>query len=122
MGVFSTSLLLGCTSEMLQAWSQLSVTRFFNKAGFAQHWGMGEAMRAGSLECRPFHKPPITCHLDSPMVEVMSNALSAQVHHTWVVDQEGLLTGVVSFSDIIRVAHEYFRPHYTQETGQQPNS
>ena len=105
------------TSEILQAWSRLPVARFFNKTDFAQDWGMGEAIRVGSLECRPFHKPPVMCHSDSPMAKVMSNALSTQVHHTWVVDQEGLLTGVVSFSNIIRITHECFRLHYTQETG-----
>jgi CBS domain-containing protein len=114
VGTFSASDLLGCTSEMLRAWSTLPILSFFSKAGIAQRFGMGAAVNAGPFECRGFQKPPVTCHLETPLAEVMSKALTSHVHRVWVVDNEGKLNGVLSFSDMIRVVHDYFSKHNPQ--------
>jgi len=114
VGTFSASDLLGCTSEMLRAWATLPILSFFSKAGLAQRFGMGAAVNAGSFECRKFQKPSVTCHLDTSLAEAMSNALTNHVHRVWVVDNEGQLGGVVSFSDMIRVVHDYFATHNPQ--------
>lgn len=114
LGTFSASDLLGCTSEMFRAWASLPILSFFSKAGIAQRLGMGAAVDAGSFECRGFQKPSVTCHLETPLAQVMSNALTNHVHRVWVVDNEGQLNGVVSFSDMIRVVHDYFAKHNPQ--------
>jgi CBS domain-containing protein len=111
VGTFSASDLLGCTSEMLRAWATLPILSFFSKAGVAQRFGMGAAVNAGSLECRQYLKPSVTCQLETSLAEVMSKALANHVHRVWVVDNEGKLNGVVSFSDMIRVVHDYFSKH-----------
>jgi CBS-domain-containing membrane protein len=41
----------------------------------------------------------------------MAKALASHVHRVWVVDGGGALNGVVSFSDMIRVVHDYFSKH-----------
>jgi CBS-domain-containing membrane protein len=111
VGTFSASDLLGCTSEMLRAWSTLPILSFFSKAGMAQRFGMGAAVNAGPFECRGFQKAPVTCHVQTPLAEVMSKALTSHVHRVWVVDNNGQLSGVVTFSDMIRVVHDYFSQH-----------
>lgn len=111
VGTFSASDLLGCTSEMLRAWAALPILSFFSKAGVAQRFGMGAAVKAGSFECRGFRKSPVTCHFETPLAEVMAMALQNHVHRVWVVDGAGNLNGVVSFSDMIRVVHDYFSKH-----------
>lgn len=75
---------------------------------------MGAAVNAGPFECRGFQKPSVTCHLETALAEVMSKALASHVHRVWVVDNEGQLNGVVSFSDMIRVVHDYFAKHDPQ--------
>lgn len=114
VGTFSASDLLGRTSEMLRAWSTLPILSFLSKAGMAQRFGMAAAVNAGSFECKGFQKTPVTCHLETPIVEVMSQALTNHVHRVWVVDNEDHLNGVVSFSDIIMLVHDYFIRQHPQ--------
>lgn len=75
---------------------------------------MAAAVNAGSFECKGFQKTPVTCHLETPIVEVMSQALTNHVHRVWVVDNEDHLNGVVSFSDIIMLVHDYFIRQHPQ--------
>ena len=75
---------------------------------------MGAAVNAGPFECRGFQKAPVTCHLETPLAEVMSRALTNHVHRVWVVDNDEQLNGVVSFSDMIRVVHDYLSKHPSQ--------
>lgn len=48
-------------------------------------------------------KELVTCHAESPLSEVIEKAVSKHVHRVWVVDQDGLLQGLVSLTDVIRV-------------------
>lgn len=45
----------------------------------------------------------VTCFAESPLSEVIEKAVTRHVHRVWVVDHEGLLMGVVSLTDVIRV-------------------
>lgn len=118
MGTFSASDLLGCTSEMLREWSTLPVMDFFLRVSMAQKFGMGAAVQAKPSECEKYSKPLVTCHMETPLAEVMSRALTKHVHRIWVVDSQGLLTGVVSYSDMIRVSHNYFVQHSSNTASQ----
>ncbi len=110
MGKFSASDLRGCTAEVLQAWSSLSIMDFFGKASVAQQFGVGAAAayhKEGSFDSREMVSPPVTCYLTSSLQEVMSTALQNHVHHVWVVDNQGLLLGVVTFSDIMKAVRNF---------------
>lgn len=109
LGKFSASDLRGCTAEVLQAWSSLSIMDFFGKASVAQQFGVGAAAyhKEGSFDSREMVSPPVTCYLTSSLQEVMSTALENHVHQVWVVDNQGLLLGVVTFSDIMKVVRNF---------------
>jgi CBS domain-containing protein len=83
---------------------------FFGKANVAQQFGVGAAAayhKEGSFDSREMVSPPITCYLTSSLQEVMSTALQNHVHLVWVVDNQGLLLGVVTFSDIMKVVRNF---------------
>ncbi|KAM4100434.1 hypothetical protein ACJW30_05G068800 [Castanea mollissima] len=44
----------------------------------------------------------VTCLPESSLTEVIDKAVTKRVHRVWVVDQQGLLVGLVSLTDIIR--------------------
>ncbi len=45
----------------------------------------------------------MTCLVESSLAEVIDKAVTNHVHRVWVVDQQGLLVGLVSLTDMIRV-------------------
>lgn len=45
----------------------------------------------------------VACRADSSLGEVIDKVVSKHVHRLWVVDQQGLLKGLISLTDIIRV-------------------
>lgn len=92
---------------MLRAWSSLPVLSFFGKASVAHRFGMGAAHSAGSCESQEFLKTPITCKMETLLVEVMAKTIANRVHRIWVIDDQGLLVGVVSLSDILKVARHH---------------
>ncbi|CAO2037236.1 unnamed protein product [Urochloa humidicola] len=51
-------------------------------------------------------KTLVTCSLESTLGEVIEAAASRHVHRLWVVDEEGLLRGVVSLTDVLRAVRE----------------
>jgi hypothetical protein len=48
----------------------------------------------------------VTCSPESTLGEAVEAAASRHVHQLWVVDEEGLLGGVVSLTDLLRVVRE----------------
>jgi len=108
VGKFSASDLRGCTTEVLQAWSSFSMTDLFGRASGAQEFGIGAEFHArNTFECKEMVSPPVTCSLTSSLDEVMSKALQNRVHQVWVIDDQGLLLGVVTFSDILKVVRNF---------------
>ena len=45
----------------------------------------------------------VTCYAESAVAEVVDKVVVNHVHRVWVVDRDGLLQGLVSLTDIIRV-------------------
>lgn len=45
----------------------------------------------------------VTCQAETPLSEVIQKAVTKHVHRVWEVDQEGLLLGIVSLSDIFKI-------------------
>lgn len=84
IGTFSVTDLRGCPIPQLRTWLPLSVLEFTEKASATR-------------------RELVTCYAESPLHEVVEKAVTKHVHRIWVVDQAGLLVGLVSLTDIIRV-------------------
>lgn len=66
---------------------------------------LGEAVEAAD-QVREQQSLLVTCSADSTLGEAVEAAAERHVHRLWVVDQEGLLAGVVSLTDLLRVVRE----------------
>ncbi|KAL2634782.1 hypothetical protein R1flu_006261 [Riccia fluitans] len=57
-------------------------------------------------------RAPVTCRPTTPLGTMMGSAITSKVHRVWVVNDDGWLVGVVTFSDIIRAVRQEIRtPH-----------
>ncbi|KQJ93420.1 hypothetical protein BRADI_3g04490v3 [Brachypodium distachyon] len=128
---FSATDLRDCPVARLRAWLGAGVTEFKEKVaeyrreggrrpldsaaagdGGAQATDDGydtddeddtAAGRGGGEE----EKRMVTCTMESTLGEVVEKAVENHVHRLWVVDEEeGLLRGVVSLTDVLRVVRE----------------
>ncbi|XP_047959295.1 SNF1-related protein kinase regulatory subunit gamma-like PV42a [Salvia hispanica] len=95
VGTFSATDLRGCPISVLQSCLHVSVMEFINKLSeIPQHESSGLRNSTDEL---------ITCRPESKLGEVVDKVVSNHVHRAWVVDESGMLTGVVSLTDIIKV-------------------
>lgn len=95
VGTFSATDLRDCPMSLLRSCLQLDVVDFINKlSGIPLHEASG---------LRNSTKELITCHSESLLGEVVDKVVNNHVHRAWVVDELGLLAGLVSLTDIIRV-------------------
>lgn len=90
IGTFSATDLRGCPIAQLQSWLPLSVLDFTQKGSAASELGISP-------------RELVTCNAESSLAQAMDKAVTKHVHRVWVVDQQGLLTGLVSLTDMIRV-------------------
>ncbi|XP_010063474.3 SNF1-related protein kinase regulatory subunit gamma-like PV42b [Eucalyptus grandis] len=97
MGTFSATDLRGCHLATLQSWLSATALDFTEKISKSPLCAVGP----GQGSARP--REPVTCTDGSSLAEAMDKAVEKHVHRVWVVDQQGLLTGVVSLTDMIRV-------------------
>ncbi|KAI3759633.1 hypothetical protein L6452_07586 [Arctium lappa] len=88
IGTFSATDLRACPVSDLQSWMSANVmeyTRSIQSSG-------------GSIP-----RELVTCYAESAVAEVVDKVVGNHVHRVWVVDRDGLLEGLVSLTDIIRV-------------------
>lgn len=90
-GTFSATDLKGCSISQLQSWLPRSVQEFTE-----------ELARKMCTSTSPTQRM-VACMVDSSLGEVVEKAVSEHVHRVWVVDYTGLLYGLVSLTDMIRV-------------------
>ncbi|CAI0391438.1 unnamed protein product [Linum tenue] len=83
IGTFSSTDLRGWHFATLQTWLPLTALEFT------------ETVTTESREL-------VTATAGSSLLEVIQKAVTKHVHRVWVVDSEGLLTGVVSLTDIVK--------------------
>jgi len=57
----------------------------------------------GPQDLANFPRLLVTCQLDSTLSEVIDKVISRHVHRVWVTNEQGMLLGIVSLTDIIRV-------------------
>ncbi|KAL4179819.1 hypothetical protein AMTRI_Chr13g121990 [Amborella trichopoda] len=94
---FSATDLRGCPSSSLKQWLSLPVIDFMNKVSIGTR-----------TEPVKTPRPLITCGMGSSLGEVMGKAVDHHVHRVWVVDDNGLLLGLVTLTDILRVIRASF--------------
>ncbi|KFK43788.1 hypothetical protein AALP_AA1G172700 [Arabis alpina] len=83
IGTFSATDLKGCRLPELQTWLPLTALEFTEKASGKE-------------------REMVSCTVDMTMEEAIEKVVTRGVHRVWVVDQQGLLQGVLSLTDIIR--------------------
>ncbi|GMI91881.1 hypothetical protein like AT1G15330 [Hibiscus trionum] len=88
IGTFSATDLRGCHVSALQTWLPLSALEFTELVSSSPLFA---AKAKEIVSCRP----------ESALSEVVEKIVSRHVHRVWVVDQQGLLAGVVSLTDIV---------------------
>ncbi|KAK7270661.1 hypothetical protein RJT34_25977 [Clitoria ternatea] len=100
IGTFSATDLRGCHVATLKSWLGISALAFTEEVASSPLWN------ASDTENRGRRRELVTCSAESPLSEVIDKAVTKHVHRVWVVDQEGLLMGVVSLTDVIRVIRQ----------------
>lgn len=125
---FSATDLRDCPVAQLQPWLGISVTEFKRKvaeyrasarlvvpgadatdtgtpvAGYANTPAAAAATDEEQSEQQ--ESALVTCSPESTLGEAIEAAALRHVHRLWVVDEEGLLRGVVSLTDILRAVRE----------------
>lgn len=94
IGTFSATDLRGCHYAVLQTWLPLTALEFTQQVLTSPLFSESNTTQQREL---------VTCQVDSPLSEVIGKALTKHVHRVWVVDQQRLLLGLVSLTDMIRV-------------------
>ncbi|CAM6094810.1 unnamed protein product [Calypogeia fissa] len=84
LGTISASDFRGLKPDMLRSITDITVEQFLT-----------------SVSGVDTPKAPVTCRPSTPLATVMASAISSKVHRVWVTNEDGWLSGVVTFSDII---------------------
>lgn len=100
IGTFSATDLRGCYLNTLKSWLGISALAFTEEVATSPLYTASENTENN------IRRELVTCHAESPLSEVIEKAVTKHVHRVWVVDQEGLLMGVVSLTDVIRVIRQ----------------
>lgn len=98
VGTFSATDLRGCPISQLRSWLPISVMEFTEKLSLNP-----PHVAAAPSDLATASRELVTCDAESLLSEVVDKAVTKHVHRVWVVDQMGLLVGLVSLTDIIRV-------------------
>ncbi|XP_052143959.1 SNF1-related protein kinase regulatory subunit gamma-like PV42a [Oryza glaberrima] len=99
---FSATDLRDCPVAELQAWLGVAVAEFKKKVAMYR----AGVLAADADEEEERRREMVTCSPESTLGEAIEKAVAHHVHRLWVVDEEGLLAGVVSLTDVLRVVRE----------------
>lgn len=98
MGTFSATDLRGCPISQLRSWLPVNVMEFTEKLSLNP-----PHVAAAPSDLATAPRQLVTCYTESLLSEVVDKAVTHHVHRIWVVDRMGLLLGLISITDIIRV-------------------
>ncbi|KAK1269219.1 SNF1-related protein kinase regulatory subunit gamma-like PV42a [Acorus gramineus] len=101
ISTFTSTDLRGCPTHLLQSWLSIGVEEFKERVSELQ---CTTAIITGDLNHRS--KKLVTCYADTILGEVIKEAIDWHMHRVWVVDQHGLLVGLISLTDMLRVVRE----------------
>ncbi|CAN4098407.1 unnamed protein product [Withania somnifera] len=106
VGTFSATDLRGCPISQMQPLLNLEVLDFLKTlTGSPLHEFTG---------LRSSWREQVTCRPESSLKEVVERVVSDHVHRVWVVDEQGLLEGLVSLTDMIRVIRLWYLTEFLQ--------
>ncbi|KAA8541924.1 hypothetical protein F0562_023076 [Nyssa sinensis] len=94
VGTLSATDLRGCPISQLQSWLQTDVLEFIGKLWASPLHATSDFGRSS--------RELVVCCAKSSLAEVIDKAITKHVHRVWVVDQLGLLVGLISLTDMIR--------------------
>ncbi|KAG0480043.1 hypothetical protein HPP92_010901 [Vanilla planifolia] len=94
---FSATDLRGCSVAQLQSLLNVSVIEF------KQQLRSNAATLGTSNEARG---RIVACNYETTLAAVIDDMILAHVHRIWVVDEQGMLRGIVSLTDILRVIRD----------------
>ncbi|PIN22039.1 5'-AMP-activated protein kinase, gamma subunit [Handroanthus impetiginosus] len=94
VGTFSATDLRGCPISLLRSCLQQNVVDFINR--------LSEIPLHEASGLRNSTEELITCRPESLLGEVVEKVVNNHVHRVWIVDESGLLAGLISLTDIIR--------------------
>ncbi|XP_028188359.1 SNF1-related protein kinase regulatory subunit gamma-like PV42a [Glycine soja] len=97
IGTFSSTDLRGCHIATLKSWLGISALAFTEDVASSPLYTESES------DTQINRRELVTCFAESPLSEVIEKAVTRHVHRVWMVDHQGLLVGVVSLTDVIRV-------------------
>ncbi|KAE8700621.1 SNF1-related protein kinase regulatory subunit gamma-like PV42a [Hibiscus syriacus] len=93
IGTFSATDLRGCHASALRTWLPLSALEFTELVSSSPLSGAWERVSAP--------KEIVSCQPELALSEAIEKIVYNHVHRVWVVDQQGLLEGLVSLTDIV---------------------
>lgn len=97
LGTFSATDIRGCHLATLQTWLPISALEYTETISASPL--LSSNPNAGESPSREL----VACRVDSTLAEVIDKVVTKHVHRIWVVDEQGLLMGLISLTDIIRV-------------------
>ncbi|KAF0906522.1 hypothetical protein E2562_011504 [Oryza meyeriana var. granulata] len=105
---FSATDLRDCPVAQLRSWLGIGMTEFKKKVSVYRAGNAADAdtTAVSADEEEEQQRQMVTCSPESTLGEAIEKAAANHVHRLWVVDDEGLLAGVVSLTDVLRVVRE----------------
>ncbi|PKI48490.1 hypothetical protein CRG98_031112 [Punica granatum] len=104
IGTFSATDIRRCHLSALRQWLSASALEFTE---------MVSASPTKMVSASPIHRgwpgsgdpqrEQVTCRESTPLREVMDKAVDKHVHRLWIVNSDGLLVGLVSLTDLVRM-------------------
>lgn len=93
--------------ELSSTLASFSSSPSFSSSDDESGGGSGKSGRLGGYSARMVRRAEaIVCYPGSSMVAVMIQALAHRVNYVWVVEEDGCLVGVVTFSGMLKVFRE----------------
>lgn len=98
----------GALLEFMEEDSTISSSSSMWSSSSDEEFGYGKSGRLGGNSARLVRRSSeaIVCYPWSSLVAVMIQALAHRLSYVWVVEEDGTLTGVVTFAEMLKVFRE----------------
>lgn len=99
----------GALLEFMEEDSMISSASSLCSSSSDEEFGLGKSGRLGGNVARVVRSSEaIVCYPWSSLVAVMIQALAHRLSYVWVVEEDGTLSGIVTFSEMLKVFRERF--------------
>lgn len=101
---------LGAALELLGDETGLSSWSSFSSSSSDEEFCSGKNWKLGGYSARAVRRSEaIVCYPWSSLLAVMIQALAHRVSYVWVVEEDGTLTGIVTFEGMLKVFREHLK-------------